>query len=94
MAFALDVMLEGYEYRGVNSGVSKKTGNPWMSLILESDGARQVEVSVPTELQGNIAGLGLQKGDVVNVPVAAVATQKYNFVNLRGLPEKYVGVDY
>lgn len=95
VAFALDVSLEGYEFRGVQSGVSAKTNKPWMSLILEkADNAQQLNVSVPVELQGNIAGLGLKKGDVVSCPVAAVATQKYSFVSLRGLPEVMGGVDY
>lgn len=96
MAFNLDVSLEGYEYRGVESGVSKKTGKPWMSLILEQAGERprQLSVSVPEELQASVSNLGLKRGDVLNFPVSAVASQKYNFVTLRGLPTALAGVDY
>lgn len=87
MAFNLQVNLEGYEYRGTTQGVSSKTGKPWMSLVLESPtDARQVDVSVPEEYQETVRLLKLEKGNVVDCPVIAVAAQTYNFVRLAGVP--------
>lgn len=89
MAFRIDCVLEGYEYRGTNSGVSEKTGNTWVSLVLESPAdAAQVEVSVPAELQGSVMGLGLRKGDEIDAHVVAVSSQRYSFVRLLEVPTR------
>lgn len=87
MAFSLDCELRGYEYRGVQEGVSSKTGKPWMSLVFEGENARQLDVSVPEELQGNVRGMGLSKGLVMDLRVRAVAGATYSFVRLLELPE-------
>lgn len=73
MGFSLNCNLHGMEYRGVRAGISKSTGKPWMSLVLEDSDAQQVEVSVPADLQGDVYSLGLRKGDYINIDVRAVA---------------------
>lgn len=73
MAFVLNVNLDGYEYRGVRTGVGRESGKPWMSLILEDKEANQVDISVPQDIQGDVYSLALSRGDVISVPVRAVA---------------------
>ena len=87
MAFNIACTLHNYEYRGLRTGFSAKTNRSWMSIILESpDDARQLDVSVPDDLQADIYNADLQKGDVLAVPVVAVAAQNYNFVRLTSVP--------
>lgn len=87
MAFKLKV--EGsYEYRGVVSGVSAKTGNPWMSLKFEDEEAEQFQVSVPLDMQGDVYNLGLRRGTYYIVLLRAVATADgNNYLQLLALPE-------
>lgn len=88
MAFSLNATLSNYEYRGSRSGTGS-SGNPWFSLVLESpDDSRQLDVSVPNDLQGEVMGLGLHKGDKITLEVIAVSSEKYSFVRL----VKVVGV--
>lgn len=82
MSFSINATLKNYEYRGSRSGTSSN-GNAWFSLILENpDDARQIDVSVPSEMQGEIMNLGLRKGDVLTLDVVAVSSDKYSFVRL------------
>lgn len=95
MAFVLNVAMEDMEYRAIRSGVGKESGKPWMSLVLEDENSNQVDVSVPQELQGDVYGLGLRKGDIVNLLIRAVARNDGNsYIQLRAIPEKREGLDY
>ena len=81
MAFNLPVHLEGYEYRALRTGQGKN--GTWMSIVLENpDDARQVDVSVPQEMQSDIYNLGLKKGDVLTLDVTAYAGVDYSRVRL------------
>lgn len=87
MAFRFNATLP-LEYRGMRSGTSKKTGNPWVSLICEDADASQVELSVPLDMQGEVYSLGLVKGDKIVAHVVASASSDGNsYVQLRYLPE-------
>ena len=71
MAFSLNVHLEGYEYRTLRAGVGPK--GPWLSLVLENtEDARQLDVSVPKDMQADVYNLGLKKGDILSLDVVAV----------------------
>lgn len=87
MAFRLTCTLFNYEFRGTRSGKSDKTGQPWLSLILESpEDSSQIDVSVPVDLQADVYQLGLRKGDLLNVPVLAVSAKDYSFVRMANVP--------
>lgn len=82
MAFSINATLTNFEYRGSRSGTGSN-GNTWFSLILESpEDSRQLDVSVPSDLQGEIMNMGLRKGDVLTLDVVAVSSEKYSFVRL------------
>ena len=88
MAFRLDVTLGSVEYRGMRTGKSTKTGNPWMSLVLEDSDANQIEVSVPQDMQGDVYGVGLRKGDMLALGIRAVAMSDGNsYIRLTALPQ-------
>lgn len=81
MAFSLNVRLENYEYRALRTGTGQN--GPWMSLVLENpDDARQVDVSVPQDLQATVYEHGMSKGDVVTLDVVAYAGQDYSRIRL------------
>lgn len=83
MAFRIECTLDNYEFRVLRSGVSTKTNQPWYSLVLESPtAAEQVDVSIPTELQGEVLSLGLVKGDAFSCRVLAVSSKDYSYVRL------------
>lgn len=96
MAFVLSVTLENMEYRNLRSGVGKASGKPWMSLVLEDQASNQLDVSVPSDLQGDVYGLGLRKGDMITLAVRAVARNDGNsYIQLLALPELVSGgADY
>ena len=50
MAFVLNVTLPEVEYRGMQSGTSRESNRPWMSLVFEDKDTNQVSVSVPADL--------------------------------------------
>lgn len=83
--------LVGYEFRGLRSGVSQSSGNAWMQLVLEEPegGARQMTISVPQDMQGEVYNLGLRKGDYVTCQVLGRVTDNYQFIQLEALPELY-----
>lgn len=88
MAFVLNCTLPSMEYRGLRTGTGKDSGRPWMTLVLEDSDANQVDVSVPQDLQGDVYGLGLFKGDVLHVAVRAVARADGNsYIQLVAIPE-------
>lgn len=89
MAFDVNCTLKGYEVRAVRSGVSRRTGQPWMQLVLEdSETAEQLTASVPKDMHSDVGALGLRKGDVLNVCVRLNASDDgNNFVQLRAVPE-------
>lgn len=82
MAFRIECTLDDYEFRVLRSGVSSKSGQNWYSMVLESPSAEQVDVSVPTDLQGSVLSAGLIKGDHVTCSVIAVSSKDYSFVRL------------
>ena len=85
MAFRLNVHLENYEYRGMRTGNGEH--GAWMSLVLENlEDSRQLDVSVPRDMQGDIYNLGLKKGDALVLDVVAYAGNEYSRVTLSALP--------
>lgn len=94
MAFVLNVTLDNMEYRHILTGVSSQSGKPWMSLVFEDKEANQIQASVPNDMQGDVYGLGLRKGDMCVIAVRAVARNDGNsYVQLTALPEIYEGED-
>ncbi len=88
VAFRITCVLDSMEYRAIQSGRSQKTGNPWMSLVFENSDADQLSVSVPSDMQADVYGLGLRKGDMCVICVRAVAMADGNsYVQLVALPE-------
>ena len=88
MAFVLNCNLPSMEFRGLRTGTGKDSGRAWMTLVLEDSDANQVDVSVPQDLQGDVYGLSLRKGDVVHVAVRAVARVDGNsYIQLVAVPE-------
>lgn len=87
MGFRIDINHE-YEFRALITGVSSKTGKPWMTLRLEDEHAEQLDISVPQEFQGDVYELRLDKGDVVQCAFRAVATSDGNsYCMLTACPE-------
>lgn len=97
MAFVLVVKLEKMEYRNVRSGVGRESQKTWMSLVVEDDNANQIDISVPMELQSDVYGLGLRKGDLIDLDVRAVARNDGNsYIQLLATPDvcDVPGVDF
>lgn len=81
MAFSLPVHLEGYEYRAMRTGQGQN--GVWMSIVLENpEDARQVDISVPQDMQSDVYNLHLAKGDVLELNVVAYAGADYSRVRL------------
>lgn len=78
MAFSFSCTLHDLEYRALRSGVSKTTGNEWWTLVFEDAAAGQLEITVPAELRGEVAALGLKKGDTCMVTIRAIAMSNGN----------------
>lgn len=92
MAFTLNVVLNGLEYRTKRYGVSASSGKAWMSLVFEDSEGYQVETSVPADLQQDILDMvedgSLVKGDRCDCAVKAVARSDGNsYIQLKALPE-------
>lgn len=88
MAFVLNVTLPEVEYRGMQSGTSRESNRPWMSLVFEDKDTNQVSVSVPADLQGDVYSLQLHKGDYCAISIRAVArADGSSYVQLTALPE-------
>lgn len=86
MAFSLEVTLPRVEYRATRSGTGKR--GLWMSLVWEDEKASQIETSVPAEMQADVMGLGLTKGDRCVISIRAVArTDGNSYIQLLALPE-------
>lgn len=84
MAFRLNVHLESFEFRKLNTGTGRK--GPWMSLVMEDpEDASQVDVSVPSDMQGDVYGYQLAKGDKVTMDVVAFAGPEYSRVTLKAI---------
>lgn len=89
MGFNVRTVLSDVEYRGIQTGQGKN--GPWMSLILEdsSEGTiRNVNVSVPQELQSDIYNKGLQKGEVLTICVRAISGDGYGYLKYEGIIER------
>ena len=88
MAFLINCTLTDMEYRGLRTGTGRDSGKPWMMLVLEDSDTQQVEISVPADLQGDVYGLGLAKGDKVTCAIRAVARADGNsYCQLTAIPE-------
>ena len=88
MSFVLDAEIRNAEYRGRKKGMTRGDNpRPWVSLVLETVELDTLEVSVPQDLQAELIEWGLEKGAHYSVPVHAVATNNYNYVQLSGMPE-------
>lgn len=86
MAFLIECKMEDWEVRGTNSGTSK-AGKPWTSLRVEDmSGRMNAEVSTSDpELIYEVEHL--QKGDLVNLRVRAVAGRERSYLILVSKPE-------
>ncbi len=94
MAFVLNCSLESVEFRAMRTGVGRDSKKSWMSLVLEDSDSNHLEISVPQDLQGEVYGLSLQKGDILKVDIRAVARNDGNsYVQLRGVPMLLVDAD-
>lgn len=100
MAFSLRVKIM-VEYRGMASGMGKND-KPWMSLQCETmDGSSEVhtiDVTVPHELQADVYGCGLRKGDVIEMDVTARAGtgqngRAYSYIALNKVPKAVADYD-
>lgn len=81
MSFSLNATLENYEFRGLRTGEGQN--GVWMSLVLENpEDARQLDVSVPRDMHGDIYSRNLQKGDHLILTVRAYAGPEYSRVSL------------
>jgi hypothetical protein len=81
MAFNLNVHLDNYEYRTMRTGTG--ANGAWMSLVFENpEDARQIDVSVPQDMQSDIYNLGLTKGDIVSLDINAYAGVEYSRIRL------------
>lgn len=88
MAMNLQTEIKNQEFRAIHSGVSQKTGKPWMSLVVEDFEANQTSVSVPAELQSEVTALGLRKGELVTIGVRVRAGSDYAYTTYEGLVER------
>lgn len=82
MAFLIETELKGYEYRGYEEGVSQKSGKTWLTLKFEDSNARQIEVSVPHDMQRDPKVANLRRGDMCDVVVRAVAGRDRSYIQL------------
>ena len=88
MAFNLSFVMHSVEFRRQRYGVSSNTGKAWMSLVFEDSEGYQVECSVPADMQQDMLDEPLEKGDLCNVALRAVAkADGSSYVQLRSLPE-------
>lgn len=90
MAFNLDCVLDGYEFRGWQSG-KLDDGGAWYKMILEApDSPTQLRVTVPKDLWPDVSVMGLEKGDQLYLKVEASAGtyngQHYDRVRLIEMP--------
>lgn len=87
MAFRLKSRLDGYEFRGIQSGVSASTGKAWMNVVLEDpEDMQQVSARVPADMQQHVYDLHLQRGTAVTCEVVGIAGADYSYINLLTLP--------
>lgn len=90
MGFNVRCKLSGCEYRGIRTGIGNRTGKRWMTLVVEDDTARQIDVSVPDDMQQAIESMALVKGDALDLVVDCVAggrgDKAYSFINLVNIP--------
>lgn len=91
MAFRINTVLEGYNFRSASQGVSQKSGKPFWTLNLETpDASGNIEVSV-TDSDLFVPCSQLMRNDVADFPVVAVAMANgRSFVNLVGAPENVI----
>lgn len=86
MAFSISCVLPKMEYRAIRTGTGKN--GVWMSLVWEDSDSQQIETSVPKDLQADVYGLSLKRGDLCAISVRAVARSDGNsYVQLKALPE-------
>lgn len=88
MAMNLQTEIKNHEFRAIQSGVSQKTGKPWMSIVVEDFEANQTSVSVPAELQSEVTALGLRKGELLTLGVRVRAGSDYAYTTYEGLVDR------
>ena len=86
MAFLIETELKGYEYRGYEEGVNQKSGKTWLTLKFEDSNARQIEVSVPHDMQRDPKVVNLRRGELCDVVVRAVAGRDRSYIQLLNPP--------
>lgn len=74
------------EVRRIQEQVSRKDGNPFITIKLEDMEGDAFECSCRNESLF-AAVRQLRKGDFVDLPVVIMATNQYQFVSLDGTPE-------
>lgn len=92
MAFLIDCTMFGYEVRGVQRGTSRK-GTEFRSIRVESPDGRTAEIScTDPELFAGVDGL--QKADVMDFKVRAVAGRERSYLSLLALPLPNAAIAY
>lgn len=94
MAFNLDTLLKGYEFRVLveDSFRDKETGQkiPYMTMVVEHpDTCEQTRVSVPEGMRQDLRSYGLRKGEFVDIFVNVRAGSNYNKCTLVSLEHVY-----
>lgn len=93
MAFNLSVSVPSVEYRGMQEGQGSR--GRWVSLVFEDRECNQISCSVPGNMQADVDDLHLQKGDICDIAIRAVARADGNsYVQLRAIPNLHEEVDY
>jgi hypothetical protein len=92
MAFLFrNLIAEGYRVVGTNSGISKKTGKPWVSLTVVDEGGSTNEVS---STEPEIVGImqTLRFGDVVDMRLTVAGGPKSQYAMISQVPNSLVVV--
>lgn len=94
MAFRIDTLLQGYEYRAlVDDTFTDSDGidRPYMQIVLENldDNCSQSKVSVPSELHSMVRSLGIRRGMLVDMLVVVSAGGKYSKLQLKEIKRIY-----
>lgn len=83
---AFPITLPNVEVRSIAEGDSKKTGNHWMSLLVEDlEDSKQLRISIPEDAQKGVKGLGLGRGEVITVSAKLNVGDGYCYVQWVGL---------
>ena len=93
MGFRLRSRLVGYEFRGLQSGVSASSGKAWMNMVMEDpEDCSQVSARVPANMQSDVYNREFRKGDLLDCEVVGIAGDDYAYINLLCMPTVHVPV--